>query len=108
MNCDGSMEGNAMPAALAGAAQLRVTFNSSAGFGYVVFVFEHTSSLRSLRSLTHGGPGQYSTVPMPSLCLVQFEVVLNRDGIFTKDASFHPKNFKNLLDFTRKPPIHIY
>ncbi len=93
------MEGNAMSAALAGAAQLRVTVNSRSC--YVVFVFNHSW-------ISQGGPGQYSTVPMPSLCLGQFEVVLNRDGIFTKDASFHPENFKNLLDFTRKPTIHIY
>jgi hypothetical protein len=72
---------------------------------YVVSVFNHTSFHESRKA---DQASTLHTVPMPSLCLVQFEVVLNRDGIFTKDASFHPENLKNLLDFTRKPTIHIY
>jgi hypothetical protein len=92
-----------MPASLAGTTHCEL--QSTPVAGCIVFIFDHSSSHRSRKA---GRASTLHTVPMPSLCLVQFQVVLNRDGIFTKDASFHPENFTNLLDFTRKPTIHIY
>jgi len=58
----GSCKGHAVPAALAGAAQLQAYFISSCW--NKAFVLHHRSPLESS---IHGEPGEYSNVPLPSL-----------------------------------------